>query len=272
MRRVMKFLTYIPIILLSLVVLLPFFWTLYAALVTNDLDVNTSILEFNKYSIDNFRYILTKGDVLTWFKNSAIVVSVITVCNLVFNTMAGYALGRFEFKGKKIIFFYILGTMMIPMQVLIIPIFLVVNEMGLNNSLPGIIVPFLINSFGVFLMKQFFEEFPRDIEEAAKIDGLGIFGTFWRIAVPLAKNSIMTQAIFIFVWNWNNFMLPSVIVTDPSKFTLPLGMYQITNTQYVTSITKAMAGATLTLLPTIIFYLVFQNKLIENNVNAGIKG
>lgn len=272
MKKYKSILKYILLTGSALIVLLPLLWTLYASLVMDDLDINTALKNLSKYSIDNFIYILTKGKILTWFRNSAIVVVVITFFNLLFNSMAGYGLARFDFKFKKVIFFYILGTMMIPMQVLTIPIFLVVNKLNLINTLTGIIVPFLVNAFGVFLMKQFFETFPKDIEEAARIDGLGEFGTFFRVVLPLAKNAIMTQAIFIFVWNWNNFMIPSVIVTDSNKFTLPLGMYQLTNTQYVTSITKSMAGVTLTLLPTIIFYLIFQKKLIENSVSSGIKG
>ena len=261
-----------PFIIFSVIVLLPFIWTLYAALTKNDLDLNSSISKWTKYGLDNFRYILHKGDILVWFKNSILVVTIITFLNLVVNTMAGYALARFNFQGNKPIFMYITGIMMIPMQVLVIPIFLVVSKLGMVNSYLGLIFPFCFNPFGVFLMRQFFLKFPREIEEASEIDGLGKYGTFIKIVLPLAKTALLAQAILIFVWNWNSFMLPSILVNTPDKFTLPLGIYQITNTQYVTSVSKAMAGATLALIPTIIFYFIFQNRLISTDIGASIKG
>lgn len=271
-KRLKGFFKYFIFFGISIVVLLPFFWTLYAAFVSNDLDINTEIFQSGKYSIDNFKYILSRGEIFTWLKNSAITVSIITISNLLINTMAGYALARFKFKGRKITFLYITAIMMIPAQVLVIPIFLIISKMGLINTYAGLIIPFMFNPFGVFLMRQHFLMFPKEIEEAAAIDGLGPFATFFRICIPLAKNALMTQAILIFVWNWNSFMLPSILVNQPDMFTLPLGMYQLTNTQYVTSITKSMAGAVLTLLPTIVFYLIFQKRLINSDLNSGVKG
>lgn len=272
MKKTTTVLKYLLFFFLACIVLLPFFWTLYAALVKNDLNIGSSLIQKDKYGLDNFKYILAKGDVFTWFKNSVFVVSIITAGNLLINTMAGYALSRFDFKGKKLFFFYVTGIMMIPAQVLIIPIFLVVSKMGLINSYLGLIIPFLFNPFGVFLMRQHFMDFPKEIEEAACIDGLGVYSTFFKLALPLSKNALMTQALLIFIWNWNSFMLPSILVNSPEKFTLPLGMYQITNTQYVTSVTKSMAGAALTLLPTIIFFLIFQKKLINSDLGSAVKG
>lgn len=257
---------------ISIVVLLPFFWTLYAAFVESDLDIGTELVKEGKYSLENFKYILSRGEIFIWLKNSAFTVSVITLANLLINTMAGYALARFNFRGRKVIFLYITAIMMIPAQVLIIPIFLIVSRMGLINTYAGLILPFMFNPFGAFLMRQHFLTFPKEIEEAALIDGLSPIATFFKICLPLAKNALMTQAILIFIWNWNSFMLPSILVNRPEMFTLPLGMYQITNTQYVTSVTKSMAGAVLTLLPTIVFYLIFQKRLINSNMNSGVKG
>lgn len=271
-KGIKKCLKYLFFFGITIVVLLPFFWTVYASLVSNDLDINTEVMQGGKYSLENFKYILSRGEIFTWLKNSIITVSVITVANLLINTMAGYALARFEFKGRRATFMYITAIMMIPAQVLVIPIFLIVSKMGLINTYAGLIIPFMFNPFGVFLMRQHFLVFPKEIEEAASIDGLGIFATFFRICLPLAKNALMTQAILIFVWNWNSFMLPSILVNQPDMFTLPLGMYQLTNTQYVTSITKSMAGAVLTLLPTIVFYLIFQKRLINSDMNSAVKG
>lgn len=271
-KEMKKGIKYLIFFALTLIVMLPFFWTLYAAFVKNDLDLNTKILQQGKYGFENFKYILSRGEIFIWLKNSVITVSAITAANLLINTMAGYALARFEFKGKKTIFTYITASMMIPAQVLVIPIFLIISKLGMINTYAGLIIPFMFNPFGVFLMRQHFLTFPKEIEEAASIDGLGAFMIFFKVCMPLAKNALMTQAILIFVWNWNSFILPSILVNRQDMFTLPLGMYQLTNTRYVTSITKSMAGAVLTLLPTIIFYLIFQKRLINNDMNSAVKG
>lgn len=263
---------YLVFAIFSIIILLPLFWTLYAAMIENDLFINSSVFQWDKYGFGNFVYITGKGDILVWLGNSAMVVTVITLANLLINSMAGYALARFPIKGKSIIFFYIIGIMMIPAQVLVIPLYLVIGKMGLINTYLALILPFIYNPFGVFLMRQFFLGFPKDIEDAARIDGLGTYGTYFRIVTPLSLNALLTQAIIIFVWNWNNFMLPSILVNTPDKFTIPLGIYQITNTQYTTSVTKSMAGAALALIPTVVFYIIFQKKLVNNNINSAIKG
>lgn len=270
--KVSNLLKYIIFFGFSIIVLLPFFWTLYASFVESDLDLNTSILDFGKYGFSNFTYILERGDIFIWIKNSVVVVFFITIFNLIINTMAGYSLARCNFKGKHVSFMYIVGIMMIPTQVLVIPIFLVVSRLGLINTYVGLILPFVYNSFGVFLMRQFYLDFPGDLESAGYIDGLNHWGIFVRIALPLSKNALMTQAILICIWNWNSFILPSILVNTPDKFTLPLGIYQITNTQFITSVTKSMAGATVALIPTIIFYLIFQKKLINSDIGSGVKG
>lgn len=272
MNKIKTIFKYVLLFSFSFIVLLPFFWTLYASLVENDLMLNSPIINFEKYGLENFKYILSRGDIFTWTKNSAFTVAIITLINLLVNSMAGYALARFRFKGRKLMFSYVTAIMMIPAQILVIPIFLVIGNLGLSNTYLALILPFMANSFGVFLMRQFFMDFPKEIEEAAKIDGLSSYTSFFRIALPLAKNALMTQAVLIFVWSWNSFMLPSILVSSPDKFTLPLGMYQITNTQYVTSVTKAMAGAAIALIPTVIFYLVFQKKLINADMGAAVKG
>lgn len=266
-----KIVIYVVLITLSLLAVLPFLWTLYTSLILDDLNINKGLLKLKEYGFDNYFYIFTKSDVLKWTFNSLIVTVSITIGNLIFNSMAGYALARYNFKGKKTLFYYVLGTMMVPTQIILIPIFLQIAKFGMINSYSGLIIPFLINPFGVFLMRQFYLDFPEALEEAAKIDGLNNFGVFTKIVLPLSKGALMTQAIFIFIWNWNSFTLPSIIVNTTDKFTLPLGIYQITNSQYISSVTKSMAATVLTLIPTIILYVIFQKYLTGSKVTSGIK-
>jgi multiple sugar transport system permease protein len=256
----------------AVIMLLPFLWTLYASFVKNDMDVGTLSFDLSKFSIDNFIYIVTQSNLSDWYKNSIFITTMITIGNLLFNTMAGYALARVDFPGKKLFFFFTLGIMMVPVQILLIPIFVMMAKVGWVNTYFALIIPFLVNPFGVFLMRQFFVDFPAELEEAAKMDGLNRIGIFFRIALPLAKPALIAQAIFIFVWNWNSFPFPSILATQPEIFTLPVGIYQITNTAFSSSITKSMAGVVLMTIPTLVFFMIFQKHFIKSSVNTGIKG
>lgn len=252
--------------------LVPFLWTFYASFVKNDLDVGAFPLDVAKYGFDNFIYIITQSHLGDWYKNSIFITSMITIGNLLFNSMAGYALARIDFPGKKFFFFFTLGIMMVPVQILLIPIFVMMANVGWVNTYFALIIPFLVNPFGVFLMRQFFIDFPGELEEAAKMDGLSRIGIFFRIALPLAKPALIAQAIFIFVWNWNSFPFPSILATQPDMYTLPVGIYQITNTAFTSSVTKSMAGVVLMTIPTLAFFMIFQKYFIKSSINTGIKG
>ncbi len=267
-----RILFYLVLGLTAFVMLLPFIWTLYASFVKQDLNVDTFSFDLAQYGIDNFVYIITQSHIADWYKNSIFVTGVITICNLLFNSMAGYALARVRFPGKNIMFFFTLGIMMVPVQILLIPIFVMMAKMGWINTYFALIVPFMVNPFGVFLMRQFFVGFPSELEEAAKMDGLSRIAIFFKIALPLAKPALIAQAIFIFVWNWNSFPFPSILATQPDMFTLPVGIYQITNTAYTSSITKSMAGVVLMTIPTLIFFMVFQKHFMKSSINTGVKG
>ncbi|MBB5173891.1 carbohydrate ABC transporter permease [Texcoconibacillus texcoconensis] len=263
---------YMLLILTSLVMLLPFVWTLYASLVKNDMLVNHFPTSISEYGFENFMYIITQSHIATWYKNSLFVTITITVGNLLFNSMAGYSLARIKFPGSKILFFVTLGIMMVPIQILLIPIFIMMATAGWINTYLALIIPFLVNPFGVFLMRQFFVTFPKELEESAKVDGLNRISIFFRIALPLAKPALIAQAIFIFVWNWNSFPFPSILATEPEMYTLPVGIYQITNTAYTSSITASMAGVVLMTIPTIVFFMIFQKYFISSSIGSGIKG
>jgi multiple sugar transport system permease protein len=263
---------YSILMITAAVMLIPFLWTVYASFVKNDIDVGSFSMNPLKYGWDNFVYIFTQSQLANWYKNSIFITISITLGNLLFNTMAGYALARLRFPGNKFFFFFTLGIMMVPVQILLIPIFVMMAKADWINTYIALIVPFLVNPFGVFLMRQFFMDFPSELEEAAKMDGLSRIGIFFRIALPLAKPALIAQAIFIFVWNWNSFPFPSILATQPEMFTLPVGIYQITNTAFTSSITKSMAGVVLMTIPTLLFFIIFQKHFMKSSINTGIKG
>lgn len=268
---VKRVLFYSLLCVIVIIVIFPFLWTLYASFINSDLDVNKFSLDLSKYGLGNYTHIIKSNYLIIWYKNSIIVTGVITICGLFFNTMAGYSLARVKIPGQRILFLLTLGIMMIPPQILLIPTYILMIKFGWINTYLALIVPFMVNPFGVFLMRQFYINFPKELEDAAKIDGLSRIGIFFRIALPLSKAGLAAQAIIIFIWNWNSFMFPSVLVTDPKYYTLPLGIYQITRNTFVSSITKSMAGVVFMTIPVLIVFILFQRFFIRGISETGIK-
>ena len=209
-----------------------------------------------------------------WTFNSALVAVLITLGNVFFGSLAGYALARIPFPGSRLAFLGILGTMMIPGIVLIIPMFIVLKTLGFINTYAGLIVPKLVGAFGIFLMKQFFESVPRELEEAARIDGATAFQTFFRVVLPTARPALVALIIFSFQGAWNDFMHPLIVVTtSPSLYTLPLGLALLRGNMGQNLLWNSlMAGSMLTTVPMAIIFFIFQRYFIEGISYSGIKG
>lgn len=254
--------------LAAIIVLAPFLWAIYASFVKSDLDLSAFPTSLQAYGLLHYKAMLTGSFIPRWWANSLIVTSVILACNLVFNTMAGYALAQIRFPGSKFLFGIVLVTLMLPPQVLFEPIYTMIIQLGWLNSYQALIIPFLVNPFGVFLMRQFFLAMPQELDDAGRIDGLGTLGVFYRLAIPVARPAIAAQAIFIFVWNWNTFIFPSVLATSPDMFTLPVGVYQLTHTTFTNHIAESMAGVVLTTIPAIVVFLLLQRRFMETLAGA----
>jgi multiple sugar transport system permease protein len=222
--------------------------------------------------LDNYRAVLERVDFLTFFKNSVIVSASVTVGQIITCSMAAYALARLRFPGKNTIFSMFLASMMIPGQVTLIPNFIIVREMGLYNSLGALIVPGLTNIFGVFLLRQFFETIPDELEDAAKIDGAGFFQIYWKIMFPLVLPAVATLAILTFNSTWNAFFGPLIFINSQSKMTLPLGMMFLSNQTGVMSSGIIMAAVVLNLVPVLLVFTIFQRRLVEGITMTGLKG
>lgn len=257
--------------LLMALFILPLLWMLYASLVDGDANLSTSIFNFSKYTTSNYFAILEKSDMLRWAFNSLFITSSIVVLNIVIGLCAAYAMARLEFKGKKLTLIYVVFVMMVPAQILIIPTFLMINKFHMVNSYLGLIIPFAANPFSIFIFRQYYLSFPKEFEEAARIDGCSEFTILTKVVVPLSKNVITTLAIVLFIWNFNAFIYPSILIKNPDLYTIPMGVAQLTNSQYLPNVAQQMAGATLGLLPILIFYIVFQRKIIYNDTSSGIK-
>ncbi|MCP3761691.1 carbohydrate ABC transporter permease [Domibacillus sp. A3M-37] len=259
-----KMILYAILILYAVVTLIPFLWALSSSFKTLGEIVNGGISFIPKeFTFDNYKQIFIREELFTrWLFNSAFIAVVGTALNLIFNSMAGYALARLSFPGKKPLFIIILAVLMIPMQVTLVPNYLILKEFGWLNSYQGIIVPGMINATFIFMMRQFFINFPKEVEEAAEIDGLTRIGLFFRIVLPLAVPALSAQAIFVFMGFWNDFMRPLIIMTNAEMFTLPVGLNTFKG-QYISYWNYIMAASMVFTLPVLILYGFFNRYFIK---------
>ena len=205
------------------------------------------------------------------FANSVIVASVAVVGNLLFSSMAGYALAKIDFAGKKVLFTLVIGMLMIPPVATFVPLFVLITNMGLSNTLYGLVLPYLVTPLGVFLMRQFMSEIPDALLEAARIDGAGEWRTFWQIVLPLTRPALATLAILTFLAQWNNFLWPLVVAQTESTYTLPVALALYSIGQNGTNYALLTTGATLVVLPILIMFLAMQRQFIQGVASTGIK-
>ena len=250
--------------LYAVTTLVPFLWALSSSFKTLQEIVSGSMSFIPKnFTLENYKQIFIEQEHFPrWMFNSLFIAGVGTFLNLIFNSMAGYGLARLTFPGKKALFIIILGVLMIPVQVTMIPNYLILKELGWLNSYQGMIVPGMINATYIFMMRQFFINFPKELEEAAEIDGLSKFGTFFRVVLPLAKPALAAQSIFIFMGFWNDFMRPLIVMTDIEMFTLPLGLNTFKG-QFVSYWNYIMAASMVFTLPVLLLYAFFNRYFIK---------
>ena len=209
-----------------------------------------------------------------WALNSFVIATTVTVSNVLFASLAGYALTRIAFPGSRLLFLAFIGTMMIPGIVQLIPMFIVLKSLGMIDAYSGLIVPKMVTAFGIFLMAQFFEAIPRELEEAARIDGASRARTFFQVVLPLARPAIVALVIFSFQGSWNEFMHPLIVITtNQDLYTLPLGLAFLRgglgqNLQW----NALLAGSMLTTLPMALIFFFFQRYFIEGISYSGVKG
>lgn len=259
-----KALLYTILVLYAIVTMIPFLWALSSSFKTLEEIVSGSISFIPKdFTLDNYKQIFVEQELFPrWFMNSVIIAVAVTILNLIFNSMAGYALARLHFRGKRTIFMIVLAVLMIPAQVTMIPNYLILKQLGWLNSYQGMIVPAMINATFIFMMRQFFINFPKELEEAAALDGLSRIGTFFRIVLPLARPALAAQAIFVFMGSWNDFMRPLIILSDPQLFTLPLGLNSFKG-QYISYWNYIMAASMVFTLPVLVIYAFFNRYFIK---------
>ena len=257
-----RILLYAVLITAAVATVYPFLWMVSASFkpLKEIVGGNMSLLSPNM-SLDNYKYIFGRSSLFPkWFLNSFLVALIGTTVNVFINTMAGYSLSRLTFPGRDQIYHALLVLLMVPSQVLLIPNYLILQKLGMLDSYAALVLPAAANIGNIFLMRQFFMNFPKEVEEAASIDGLGRYARFFRICMPLARPTIATQAIFVFMGFWNEFTKPMLYIKTPSKYTLTLGLQSFSSQDAGTMWHQVMAAACISVFPIIIIYLIF-NKI-----------
>ncbi|MGH3331178.1 MAG: carbohydrate ABC transporter permease [Nocardioidaceae bacterium] len=222
-------------------------------------------------TMENYRLLFTKLDFPTYFINSTVVALAVTVGNVAFGTMLGYALAKLDFPGKRAVFSLVLFTLMIPGVVTFVPLFVLVTNMGLTNTLPGMFLPFLAAPFGVFLMRQFILGLPDELIHAARVDGAGELRIFFSVIMPLCGPAMATLGILTFLGSWNNFLWPLVVAQTEDKYTLPVALALYSVGQNATQYGLLLAGAVVVVIPVVTVFLVLQRYIMQGIAMTGIK-
>lgn len=265
-------LVYIVLIAGSLAMLLPFIW-----LIASTFKIDAEIVGGNptffpqEPTIENYINMITQFHVGRYFLNSLFLSTIRTFIGVYTSLLCGYALAKHKFKGQNIVYGFILVTMMVPYFTTLIPMYNMVNSWGLNDSYLAIILPTLLSSFGIFMMRQYMiDGVPTELIEAAKIDGAGEFYIFHKIVIPQCVNMISALSIFLFLWNWEDFLWPYLVLSTDSKFPLAVALSQFTG-QNVTHYGQLFAATAVTIIPILVVYLMFQKRFVEGVSMSGIK-
>ena len=267
-----RIILYAALVLFGLFFLLPLLW-MFATSIKGSTEWVLPNWIPSQPTLESFRSIFADPSipVLRWFINSLGIAAVFTALVLVIDAMAAYAYARLEFRGRNLLFSMLLATYVMPGLMFLIPNYLTINRLGLLNQYPGVIIPGLAGVFGVFYMRQFFQGVPKEIEEAARIDGASLWTTFTRVVLPLAQGALATLGVITFMGSWNEFLWPLLILNDREKQTLPVGLATLQG-QYTFDYGKLMAGAVVAAVPVLILYLFAQKYIVQSVATSGLAG
>jgi len=222
-------------------------------------------------TIDNFIKVWQNNPFHLYLFNSILVSSVTVGLNLLFCSLAAYPLARFDFKGKGLIFWSIVGTSMVPFQIAMIPLYILAVQLNLKNTYAGLIFPYVVSAFGVFLLRQAFLGVPKELEEAARMDGCSSLGIWWHVMIASTRPALTTLAVFTFVAMWGDFLWPLVMVDKPEFYTLPLGVANLASA-FSEDWRLIAAGSVISILPILVFFILLQRYIIPTDAGAGVKG
>jgi multiple sugar transport system permease protein len=268
-----RVLVWLTLIVTTIISLFPFYWLLMTAFTPTEssIKIPPDFLPIHA-SLANFERLFRQApSVWNWMLNSLVIAGSVTLFHIFFDTLSGYAFAKKRFPGRNIFFWMIIATLLVPSQVTLVPLYLVIRQFNLVNNLLGVILPGFADVFGIFLMRQYIQTLPSELEEAARIDGCSEPGIFWRIILPLSKPAIGALAIFTFVRSWNAFLWPLIVLQKTRTFTLPVGVASLQN-EFAVDYGLIFAGAAIAAVPMILFFLAFQRYFMEGVRMGALKG
>jgi len=266
-------LKHIVLILMSFIMIVPFAWMILTAVKTNQEAISVNpfyIFPHAGWHWKNFATVWKSYNFIVLYKNTLLMIFFRVVCAVLTATMAGYAFGRLKFRGKNVLFALVLVQMMVPGQIFIIPQFLMVSKLGMLNTTFGLVFPGLVTAFGTYLLKIGYEGLPRELEEAASIDGCNVFQRFSKILMPLTKSSMVSLGIFTAVFAFKDLMWPMIVCTNADTTSLSAGLAKMQG-QYGSDYPAMMAAATLAVIPMVVIYVIFQKQFVEGIATSGGK-
>lgn len=266
-----KIIRTISMLVILLVIAFPFLW-----LIISSFKHEKDIISFpprifaDSYTLDNYIKVWTTIPLLDYIKNTVIFAGGPVITSVFFDSLAGYAFARMRFKGKSVLFYFVLLTMMIPFQVFMIPLFIEVNLLGMLDTYAGLIIPRMTTAFGIFMMRSFFITLPDSLEEAARIDGLSEFNIFLKIMLPLSKPTLLSLGIFTLMNSWNDLLYPLILTSSSKMRTLPAGLALFTG-QNISFYGPVMAGTVISMLPLLVVYIFAQKYFVQGTAMSGMK-
>lgn len=262
---------YASLIVATFLVLLPVIWMILTSFKPEStITSHPSQLFPSRWTLTNYSQVFKAIPFVRQFINTVVFAGTVTIVSLLFDSMTAYALARLEFPGKRLLFLAVLLFLMMPFQITLIPVYQLVAKLGLINTFPGLIIPRATNAFGIFFLRQFFLGIPRDLSEAARIDGASEFRIYRSIVLPLARPALLTLGLFHFMFNWNDLLWPLIITTSTNMQTLPAGLALFTG-EHVVQYGLLMAGATMAMLPMLVAFIFVQRKFIQGIATTGFK-
>lgn len=271
--RIRKCIVYVILAIMSVIMIAPFAWMILTALKTNQEAISVSpfyIFPHAGWHFENFATVWKSYNFITLYKNTILMIIFRVICACLTATLAGYAFGRLEFPGKKILFSLVLIQMMIPSQIFIIPQYLMVSKLNLLNTVAGLVFPGMVTAFGTYLLKTAYQGLPKELEEAAAIDGANVFQRFFFIMLPLTRSAMISLGIFTALFAFKDLMWPMIVATKSETTTLSAGLAKMQG-QYGSEYPTMMAAAVLAIIPMVIIYLIFQKQFVEGIATSGGK-
>lgn len=270
--KVLNVIKQIFLILIAIIILFPIIYTVFNTFKPSDELYSSSFSLLPKtWTLDNYRKAFKDNNFGIYNKNSLIVAIASTFITVIINSMAGFSLAKYKFKGANLILLIFISTLAIPLEVIMSPIFIVIRNLGLYNSLWGLIIPAAATPTGVFLMRQYFVSIPDELMEAARIDGSSEWGIYARIMLPLGKPVIAALAIFSFMWRWNDYIWPLIVINNPKKYTLQLAISNFAG-QFSTDWDSLLAVSVISMVPVLVIFLIFQKYFMAGISTTGMKG